>query len=158
MDGVKIRRARLGDAEAIEHLYRQLHPDDYTSPGARRMRRALGVLLGNRDHSVLVAVKENQVVGAIHVLIFRHLGRALRPMAIVENVVVDSGNRSAGVGKRLVEAAVKIARREKCYRLSLTTNRKRKAAHRFYERLGWRRTHFCFTLPLTPELAGRPRN
>ena len=79
-------------------------------------------------------------------------------ISIVENVVVDSGNRSAGVGKRLVEAAVKIARREKSYRLSLTTNRKRKAAHRFYERLGWRRTHFCFTLPLTPELAGRPRN
>jgi GNAT superfamily N-acetyltransferase len=156
MDRVKIRRAKLGDEGAIEQLYRQLHAD-YKSPGAQRMRRAFQAMLDNPDHTILVAVKEGEILGAIHVLIFRHLARTLRPMAIVENVVVDSGSRGAGVGKRLVAAAVEIARREKCYRLSLTTNRKRKDAHRFYERLGWQRTHFCFTLPLIGGSAQRSR-
>ncbi len=45
-------------------------------------------------------------------------------------------------------AAVQIARRRDCYKLSLTSNRTRKQAHRFYERLGWRWTHRGYTLAL----------
>jgi GNAT superfamily N-acetyltransferase len=147
MDGVKIRRARRGDENAIEKLYRQLHAD-YKSPGARRMRRAFQAMLDNPDHTILVAVKEGQILGAIHVLIFRHLARTLRPMAIVENVIVDANSRRAGIGEKLMAAAIQLARRQNCYKLSLTSNRGRRPAHRFYEGIGWKRTHFGYTFSL----------
>ncbi len=145
---VRIRRARLGDEGGIEDLYRQLHEGDYRSPGAARIRRALRALLDRADQVLLVAVEDDRIVGTNHVLIFKHLARALRPAAIVENMVVDSRHRGAGVGDLLMEAALKIARRHGCYKLSLTSNRKRTKAHRFYERFGMRRTHHGYTIYL----------
>jgi GNAT superfamily N-acetyltransferase len=145
---VRIRRARLGDERGIEDLYRQLHEGDYRSPGAAAMRRALRALLDRTDQVLLVAVEDGRIVGTNHVLIFRHLARALRPAAIVENMVVDSRRRGAGVGDLLMEAALKIARRHKCYKLSLTSNRKRPKAHGFYERFGMRHSHHGYTIYL----------
>lgn len=145
---VRVRRARLGDERGIEDLYRQLHEGDYRSPGTIRMRRALRALLDRADQVLLVAVEDGRIVGTNHVLIFKHLARALRPAAIVENMVVDSSRRGAGVGDLLMEAALKIARRRKCYKLSLTSNRKRAQAHRFYERFGMHHTHHGYTIYL----------
>ncbi len=90
---VRIRRARPGDECAIEDLYRQLHAGEYVSPGRAKMRRAIGALTRDRDQTLLVAIANGQIVASCHVLIFRHLGRALRPVAIVENVVVDARSR-----------------------------------------------------------------
>ena len=143
---VRIRRARLGDERGIEDLYRQLHEGDYTSPGVAKLRRALRAVLGRADQVLLVATEDGRIVGTNHVLIFRHLARALRPAAIVENMVVDSRHRGAGVGDLLMAAALKIARRNGCYKLSLTSNRRRPKAHRFYEGFGMRRTHFGYTI------------
>jgi GNAT superfamily N-acetyltransferase len=145
---VRIRRARLGDEREIDALYGQLHGDEYKSPGVAKMRRALRAVMRNRDQVVLVAIEDSHVVGTNHVLIFRHLARALRPAAIVENMVVDSRHRGAGVGDALMAAALKIARRYGCYKLSLTSNRKRINAHRFYARFGMRQTHFGYTIYL----------
>jgi len=148
VEGLRIRRARLGDECGIEDLYRQLHEGDYKSPGAANMRRAMRAVLQRPDQVLLVAVEQGNIVGTNHVLIFKHLARALRPAAIVENMVVDSRSRGTGVGDRLMEAALEIARRHGCYKLSLTSNRKRPKAHRFYEKFGMSRTHFGYTLYL----------
>jgi GNAT superfamily N-acetyltransferase len=145
---VRVRPARLGDERELDGLYRQLHGRGYVSPGAAKMRRGLRAVLNNRDQTLLVAIRDGRIVGTNHVLIFRHLGRALRPVAIVENVVVDAHCRGAKVGEQLMAAAVEIARRHNCYKVALTSNRKRTRAHRFYERLGWQWTHFGYALAL----------
>jgi GNAT superfamily N-acetyltransferase len=144
---VRIRRARIGDQSGIENLYRQLHEGDYKSPGAAKMGRAMRELLRRPDQILLVAVEDGRIVGTNHVLIFRHLARALKPSAILENMVVDARSRGAG-GDLLMEAALKIARRRGCYKLSLTSNRKRPKAHRFYEKFGMTRTHHGYTIYL----------
>jgi GNAT superfamily N-acetyltransferase len=144
----RIRRARIGDEREIEGLYRQLHEDDYKSPGAAKIRRAMRALMKRRDEILLVAVDDGHIVGTNHILIFRHLGRALRPAAIVENMVVHLHSRGAGIGDLLMAAALKIARRHGCYKLSLTSNRKRPKAHRFYEDFGMHRTHYGYTIYL----------
>ncbi|MGC1398685.1 GNAT family N-acetyltransferase [Candidatus Binatus sp.] len=145
---VRIRRARLGDESKIEDLYRQLHEGDYKSPGAIKMRRAMRSLLHRPDEILLVAVQDGHVVGTNHILIFRHLARTLRPSAILENMVVDSRSRGAGVGDLLMEAALKVARRRGCYKLSLTSNRKRPRAHNFYENFGMTHSHKGYTIYL----------
>jgi GNAT superfamily N-acetyltransferase len=146
---LKIRRARPGDEREIDSLYRQLHEGDYTSPGAVGMRRAIRAVSQRPDEALFVAVEEGRIVGTNHVLIFRHLGRALRPAAIIENMVVDSGRRGAGIGEALMDAALDVARRKGCYKLSLTSNRKRRGAHRFYENFGMNRSHHGYTIYLT---------
>jgi GNAT superfamily N-acetyltransferase len=145
---IVIRRARPADGPDFEKLYRQLHQGEYISPGAANMKSAIERVSRNRHEKLLVATTGRHIVGTAHALVFRHLGRALRPVAIVENVVVDRNHRRAGVGKRLMAAAVAFARRNNCYKVALTTNRKRRDAHQFYERLGWRSTHLGYTFPL----------
>jgi GNAT superfamily N-acetyltransferase len=146
---LKIRRARPGDERDIDSLYRQLHEGDYLSPGAGGMRRAIRAVSQRPDEALFVAVEDGHVVGTNHVLVFRHLGRALKPAAIIENMVVDSSRRGAGIGDALMAAALDIARRKGCYKLSLTSNRKRRRAHRFYENFGMDRTHHGYTIYLT---------
>ena len=147
---IRIRKARTSDLPALTALYAELHLDDYDyrPPTVRAMRMAFDTIANDRDHHLVVAVAGGKVVGSLHVMIFRHLGHGLHPAAIVENVVVSASQRSRGIGELLIIEAVRIARRRGCYKLALTTNVKRARAHRFYERLGWRRSHFGYSLGL----------
>jgi GNAT superfamily N-acetyltransferase len=149
-DAVRVRRARESDLPALDRLYRELHLDEYDdlAPSSATMRAGFRKVARNRDHHLLVAEHRGEVVGSAHLLIFRHLGHGTRPAGIVENVIVRSDRRSRGIGARILEAAEEIARRERCYKMALTSNVARNEAHKFYEHLGWRRTHFGFSLEL----------
>ena len=70
------------------------------------------------------------------------------PWAIAENVVVDAAARGQRVGEALLREAEALARAAGCYKLSLTSNKQRAEAHRFYGRLGFRATHEGFRLDL----------
>ncbi len=150
---LRIRPARESDLPALIELYAQLHLDDYNyrSPSIREMRTAFRSIAGNRAHHIVVATISGEVVGSLHVMIFHHLGHGLHPVAIVENVVVLDTMRSRRIGERMLEQAARIAERNRCYKMSLTTNLKRRRAHRFYERLGWKKSHFGYSFTLEEE-------
>jgi len=144
---VLVRRARETDLPALAALYHELDLQGFThEASARAMRKPFRLLARDRNHHLLIAEHRGEAVGTLHVLIFRHLGHGSRPAAIVENVVVRSGFRSQGVGEQLLDAACQIATAERCYKIALTSNRQRRRAHRFYKRLGWRRTHFGYSI------------
>jgi GNAT superfamily N-acetyltransferase len=145
-----VRSARETDLPALAALYRELDLPGFThdDASARAMSKPFRMLARDRSHHLLVAERRGEVIGTLHVLIFRHLGHGLRPAAIVENVVVRSGFRSQGVGEKMLEAARQIAMAERCYKIALTSHRLRRRAHRFYERLGWSRTHFGYSVYL----------
>ncbi|MDO8434793.1 MAG: GNAT family N-acetyltransferase [Candidatus Binatus sp.] len=147
---IRIRKARESDLPELIRLYEQLHLGDYSyrPPSLREMRTAFRAIARDRAHHLLVATLDSHVVGTLHVLIFRHLGHGLHPVAIVENVVVLDTMRSQRIGEQLIDEAARIAERNRCYKLSLTTNLKRRHAHRFYERLGWSKTHFGYSFSL----------
>jgi GNAT superfamily N-acetyltransferase len=113
-----------------------------------RLAVAFARLARDRHHAILVAEVAGQIVGTCHVIVVPHLGHALKPFAIVENVVVDAQARSSGIGQHLMAAASDLARRRGCYKLALTSNIARPRAHKFYQRLGWTRTHFGYSLGL----------
>jgi GNAT superfamily N-acetyltransferase len=147
---VRIRSARKADLPRLQELYDQLHLKSYLSLHVPRSKltAAFERLARDRNHALLVAEVEGKVVGTCHVIVVPHLGHALKPMAIAENVVVDASARSSGIGQHLMAAAGDFARRRGCYKMALTSNIARPRAHRFYERLGWKRTHFGYSLGL----------
>ena len=59
-----------------------------------------------------------------------------------------AGRRGDGLGATMVRYAVDEARRRGAALVQLTSDRSRTDAHRFYERLGFLRTHDGFSLPL----------
>ena len=117
--------------------------------GAERdVRKLFEGILADRDQRLLVAEDGGRLVGSAHLMVLRHFGRSLSCSAVVEGVVVDPAYRRAGVGAELMRAVAEAARRAGCYKLALTSNLARMGAHRFYSRLGWKRSHFGYSLEL----------
>jgi GNAT superfamily N-acetyltransferase len=56
--------------------------------------------------------------------------------------------RGRGLGAELMAYVCDEARRRRCGRIELTTNRKRDRAQRFYERMGFVPSHVGMKLPL----------
>jgi ribosomal protein S18 acetylase RimI-like enzyme len=61
--------------------------------------------------------------------------------AQVEGVRVKSTQRGSGVGRKMIRAVMEVARERGCAQLQLTTNKVRKDAQRFYESLGFEKSH-----------------
>jgi GNAT superfamily N-acetyltransferase len=62
-----------------------------------------------------------------------------QPYALLEDVFVDEKFRNRGLGTRLVKAAIEKARASKCYKIIATSRFERKAVHRWYRKLGFKK-------------------
>jgi GNAT superfamily N-acetyltransferase len=98
--------------------------------------------------AVLVAELDGEVVGVCQLIVFRHLQARGGLCAEIESVHVHPAHRSHGIGTTLMRAAIEQAQALGCYRVQLTSNEVRHAAHRFYQRLGFTPSHRGFKLAL----------
>jgi GNAT superfamily N-acetyltransferase len=129
----------------IVELLAQLSLDDPREdagpPLPESYRRAFREIEADPRQRQLVVEAEGRLVGTASLMIVPNLSHQGQPYAIIENVVVDAAERGGRYGELLLRRAMEEARRAGCYKLSLTSNKRRKDAHRFYERLGFRATH-----------------
>ncbi|MEW2586007.1 GNAT family N-acetyltransferase [Streptomyces virginiae] len=88
------------------------------------------------------------VLGCLQLTYIPGLGRGGRDRALVEAVRVRADRRGEGLGAELMRLAAERARGRGCGLIQLTSDKRRTAAHRFYERLGFARSHEGFKLPL----------
>ena len=149
---MKVREARPADLGRLlqlyggpEEAYRGLEP-----LSGEAAERRFAEVLADRSQRVLVAEEEGgAVAGTLTLVVVPNLAHGGAPYAIVENVVVDEARRGSGVGSALVREAVSRARAAGAYKLSLTANLSREAAHGFYRSLGLEETHKGFEV--TPD-------
>jgi len=143
-----IRPARDSDLPALIALLHQLSLGEAREdPSAiTAYETAFAAIDADERQSLLVATVDGRVVGTAAFVIVPNLSHVGRPYAVVENVVVDSAVRGKGIGEALMRRAIELAREAGCYKLALTSNRRRTDAHRFYEHLGFKATHLGFRL------------
>lgn len=98
---------------------------------------------------MLVAGLGGEVVGVCQLIVFCHLQDRGGRCAQIESVHVHPDRRGYGIGRALMREAIDRARALGCYRVQLTSNTARTDAHRFYEALGFVRSHHGFKLALT---------
>ncbi len=97
---------------------------------------------------VLVAESGGQVVGTFQFHILPSLSHRGLPTAEVESVHVAEAMRGQRIGEAMMGWAIGEAKRLGCKRLQLTSNKARTDAHRFYERLGFVKSHEGMKLDL----------
>jgi GNAT superfamily N-acetyltransferase len=151
MPSITVREAKPNDFAALLRLLDQIDESIYPSRGHASedaIRALYEAILADPDQRVLVTEDGGGLMGSAHVMVLRQIGRSLPRSAVVEGVVVDSAYRRKGVGAALMRAAAETAREAGCYKLTLTSNLARTGAHRFYSRLGWKRTHYGYSLEL----------
>ena len=102
--------------------------------------------------SVLIAVDDSirpeKIVGTLTLIIYRiPTGYVAR----IEDVVVEQDSRRQGVGKLLVEAALRQARKAGVKAVDLTSNPARVAANELYLNIGFKKRNtnlYRYTYPL----------
>lgn len=62
----------------------------------------------------------------------------------IEVVHVAANHRNRGLGSQMMRWALERCRERGCGMVQLTSNKKRLDAHRFYERLGFHKSHEGF--------------
>jgi GNAT superfamily N-acetyltransferase len=139
------RRARSSDARRLAELSGQLGYPTTAVEITKRMRR----LKPASQNALFVAESADAgVVGWAHVSVTHLVEVGTR--AELNGLIVGEGQRSLGVGARLLEAAEDWARKRGCPSMSVRSNVIRERAHKFYERRGYEhyKTQKAFRKPL----------
>jgi ribosomal protein S18 acetylase RimI-like enzyme len=147
---VSVRTATRTDLPRLIELMAQLRPDEPEAEDPSRTEDYARVFarMTAQGQQVLVAEDDGQIAGALVLAIIENLTKRGTPYAIIENVVVDEAARGRRLGEALIQHAVAEARKAGFYKVSLTSNKRRTEAHRFYERLGFVQTHEAFRIDL----------
>jgi GNAT superfamily N-acetyltransferase len=127
---------------------------DTTDPVALPLyESAFATIQASPNDLLFVGVLEDEIVATAQVTFITSLtGRGTRRMAI-EAVQTRTDMRGKGIGARLINHCLDVARGRGIALVQLTSNAKRPDAHRFYERLGFEKTHAGFKLKLEPARA-----
>ncbi|WTW92217.1 GNAT family N-acetyltransferase [Streptomycetaceae bacterium NBC_01309] len=111
--------------------------------------RAFAAIDGDPRNELLVLdAGDGAVLGFLQATYIPGLGNNAADRVVLEAVRVHPDHRSSGHGRRLIAHAVERARERGCTLVQLTSNKARSDAHRFYETLGFTRSHDGFKLRL----------
>ena len=97
---------------------------------------------------MIVAENDGEIIGTLQITFTPSISFQGGKRATVESVRVDEKYRGQGIGKELMLWAINRAREENCFAMQLTSNAERTDAHRFYEKLGFTKSHLGMKLYL----------
>ena len=98
--------------------------------------KLLEIITKDKNTCLVVAKDGSRIVGmATLVLMTTPHGKRAK----IEDVVVDEKYRGKGIGEKISKKLVAIAKSKRVRRIELTTGQKRIAAHRLYERVGFKK-------------------
>jgi GNAT superfamily N-acetyltransferase len=116
-------------------------PDEPFHP---RYVAALRELEADPNQMMMVAMLDGETVGTIQLTFIPGISGLGTKRCLVEAVHISPASRSKGLGSEMIQWSIGQARERGCGMVQLTSNKKRLDAHRFYERLGFLKSHEGF--------------
>ncbi|MCC2650629.1 MAG: acetyltransferase [Microvirga sp.] len=148
MTDVLIREAETADLEAIIRLHEEdelgSHGDVWSPETRPAYEAAFAAIQRSPENHLFVAVDGGEIVGTFQLTYIPNLTGRGTLRVKVESVKVKAARRSTGIGARMMAFAEDHARGQGARAMELTSNKARQAAHRFYERLDFSRSHEGF--------------
>lgn len=114
--------------------FQQLIPQ-LSSSNPPPSKQQLDRIVASNACNLLLARDGDRIVGSLTLVVFP-IPTGLR--AWIEDVVVDGDARGKGVGAKLNQAAIDLAREAGATTVDLTSRPSREAANRLYQRLGFK--------------------
>jgi len=142
---ITIRGARRDDVGAIVAML----ADDHLGRARERVEQPLPASYYHAFDEIdrapniqlMVAEEAGRVVGCLQFCILPGLSSQGASRALVEDVRVAADCRSRGIGEQLLQWAIAEAREQRAALIELLTHQSRVDAQRFYQRLGFERSH-----------------
>ena len=152
MSAVTFREATLADLPAIVTLLAEdtlgEKREDPSPPLDPAYEAAFHTIAANPDQRQLVAERDGTVIGTMQLTFIPGIAFRGAWRGQIEAVRVAGALRGQGIGGEMIDWAVEQCRARGCRMVQLTSDKSRTAAHRFYERLGWARSHEGFKIKL----------
>ncbi|WP_054313870.1 GNAT family N-acetyltransferase [Mesorhizobium sp. 1M-11] len=149
---IAFRRAERTDVAAIVTMLADdmlgSSREDTGEPLSESYMRAFEAIDADRNQLLAVMTEAGRVVGTLQLTFIAGLSRRGSLRGQIEAVRVARDRQSTGLGQKMIEWAVGQCRERGCAIVQLTTDRNRHDAHRFYERLGFKQTHFGYKIDL----------
>ncbi len=147
-DDILFRHAVKADLPAIIALHEADemggHGDAWTPELQPVYEAAFDELIADPRERVFVAEQHGAVIGSMIATLLVELTGRGKPHVVFRSIQVASSHRSLGIGAAMMAFAENDARARDAVVAELTSNIKRKDAHRFYDRLGYAQSHLGF--------------
>jgi GNAT superfamily N-acetyltransferase len=144
-------RFRIAQAADLPELLRLLVEDPvaverggYTAEVTPGVLAAFAEITDDPNNELWLGERGGVVVAMAQVSFIPGISRGGAKRAQIEAVRVRAELRGAGIGAALMRTLEARAREVGCGLVQLTSDRERRAAHRFYERLGYQPSHLGF--------------
>ena len=146
---------RPAKREDLPSIVRMLADDDlgsqrerFEDPLPESYYKAFERIANDVNHELIVVDIDGEVVGTLQLMFLPSISYQGGVRAQVESVRVDRKFRGRGIGCKMMKWVVERARGRDAHLVQLTTHRSREDAHRFYERLGFTKSHLGMKLNL----------
>jgi predicted N-acetyltransferase YhbS len=149
---ILIRPARPHDISAIVALFADDpvggHGDTTDESARPRYEAAFGRIVASLTDMLYVAEWKGEVVGTFQTTLLTAMSGQGVPSLMVSAVQTRADLRGHGIGEQMMRFAIDDARAKGARQVQLMSNGNRVDAHRFYERLGFIRSHAGFKMKL----------
>ena len=149
---MKIREAELRDLVDIVRMladdFLGSQRERYEDPLPESYIKAFREIDVDPNNELIVAELDGEVVGTLQLTYIPSISFQGGKRCTVESVRVDEKLRGKGIGREMMRWAIERAKAKGCISMQLTTNNDRTDAHRFYESLGFSKSHVGMKLKL----------
>jgi len=119
---------------SLLELYQQLNADDVIND---IVAKDIWQNIEKQDIKYFIAKENGKIIASCYICIIPNLTRGGKSIGFIENVITDIKYRRKGIGKTVIENAIRYAEDKKCYKVLLQSGKKRVDAHFFYESIGF---------------------
>jgi len=149
---VQFRLAAQRDLPAIVQMLAEdnlgSQRERFETPLPQAYYTAFEAIENDPNHEMIVAELDGEVIGTLHLMFLPSISYQGGTRAQVESVRVAERLRGQGIGAEMMEWAIERARQRGCHLMQLTSHKSREDAHRFYERLGFTKSHIGMKINL----------
>ncbi len=137
---MEIRRIESKDLDAVFELLNELYENKIKYDIFSKIYKEK---LNDNNAYYIVAIENDKIVGVLISEIRSQLHRA-KKSSFIDDLIVNKDYRNRGIGKLLIEDAVRYAKELDCEVIELTSYLLNENAHRFYERNGFKKHSYKF--------------
>ena len=143
-----IRIAQEQDLSEVLALYSQVDMDNDQILTINEAKTIYNRMSLYPDYHIYVAEIDGKIVGTFALAIMDNLAHMGSKSGLIEDVVVSQLLRGQGIGKEMMNFAIGLCKEKSCYKVCLSSNLKRKDAHRFYENIGFKIHGYSFLMEM----------
>ena len=143
---MKFRKATEKDISTIVEMIADdelgKEREQFKDPLPNEYLEAFREIASDKNQELIVLEnKDSEIIGTLQLTFIQYLTYRGGIRAQIEAVRIRKDKRGLGIGKLMFEWAINRSKERKAHLLQLTTDKKRPEAIKFYENLGFKKSH-----------------